>query len=241
MAPVPVPARQVSCCNHRMALTISGYAMVAPSKAQPDTVYSPTQSGYYQAKITTSNGCVATSDSTFIEFFPLPANPVWYNYNNALFLYDSSTLPAQYALQWYSGANPIPVETGLWYCTTGTGVYGLELTDLTTGCMHSYANLVEYNPLFDCTSGVHHVDSDTFTLVPNPASETTTVQLNNRTSTHGILRVWDTTGRLILSKEIPPGQDAMVLDLREFATGLFFVGVLSDSGKRDVRKLTVTH
>jgi hypothetical protein len=85
------------------------------------------------------------------------------------------------------------------------------------------------------------VDSDTFTLVPNPASETTTVQLNNRTSTHGILRVWETTGRLILSKEIPPGQDAMVLDLREFATGLFFVGVLSDSGKRDVRKLTVTH
>lgn len=206
-----------------------------------DTVYSPTQSGYYQAKITTSNGCVATSDSTFIEFFPLPANPVWYYYNNALFVYDSSTLPEHFALQWYAGADPIPGETGLSYCTTSDGVYGLEVTDLNTGCHNSYANLVEYNPLFDCTSGTHNVDSQYFDISPNPASETATIRLDNPFLTHGILRLWDNTGRLILSEKISSGQVDMVVDLRTLASGLYVVEVLGAAGDRRVGKLSVEH
>jgi hypothetical protein len=100
---------------------------------------------------------------------------------------------------------------------------------------------VEYNPLFDCTSGTHNVDSQHFDISPNPASETATIRLDNPFLTHGILRLWDNTGRLILSEKISSGQVDMVVDLRTLASGLYVVEVLGAAGDRRVGKLSVEH
>jgi hypothetical protein len=202
-----------------------------------DFIYQPTQSGYFQAKVTTQYGCVAISDSTFIEFYPLPVPPVWYNYNNSLRLYDTAALPTMYALQWYAGTNPIPGETGIWYCTMVSGNFGLEVTDLATGCASFYANLVENNPLFDCTIGTAELDNSQMSIAPNPASEKVQVQLKNNTG-NGVLHLWDVTGRLLFTEPIRAGQDVVSLDLRNLRPGLFVVELVQDK-RRSVGKLVV--
>jgi hypothetical protein len=204
-----------------------------------DFIYVPTQSGYYQTQIITQYGCVATSDSAKIDFFALPAPPVWYNYNNSLRLFDTAALPALYSLQWYAGSNPIPGETGIWYCSMTSGTFGLQVTDLATGCTNTYANLVENNPLIDCSVGTEDIGSQYLAIMPNPASETALIRLNGHSSV-GTLRLWDVAGRLIYTEKISAGQELIRMDLRNMNNGLFAVEVLLD-GSRSVGKLAVSH
>lgn len=200
-------------------------------------IYKPLETGYYQSRIISQFGCVVNSDSVFVEFHALPEQPVWYNYNNSLRLYDTTALPAHYALQWYKGANPIPGETGFWYCSMSTGNYGLVVTDVTTGCTSSYFNLVQYNPSFDCTVSAQNIDIQTVEITPNPAFETAALRFPV-SQNDGQLRVWDMTGRLLQAERIPAGSDSWLLDVSTLNTGVLNVELLND-GVRYVGKLVV--
>lgn len=202
-----------------------------------DFIYSPTVSGLYQAQIISQYGCVATSDPVEVEYYPLPAAPVWYFYNNSLRLFDTTALPDQYSLQWYAGTNPIPGETGIWYCSMSSGTFGLEVTDLATGCTNFYSNLSVYDPAFDCTVGTENLDNQPVEIMPNPASESATLRLNVHAG-KGLLRLWDVTGRLALEENIQAGLDVMTLDLRHLNPGFFAVELVQD-GVRRVGKLVV--
>jgi len=202
-----------------------------------DFIYKPIQSGHYQAQIISQYGCVATSDSSFVEFYALPAEPVWYNYNNSLRLFDTASLPAQYALQWYAGTNPIAGETSIWYCSMISGNYGLVVTDLATGCSSTYSNLVQHDPLIDCTVGTQDVAVQQLEIMPNPASETAEVRLNGQFG-QGKISLWDMTGRLVSAENIEAGQMLISLDVQRLRSGFYTVEVITD-GLRSVGKLVV--
>jgi PKD repeat protein len=191
-----------------------------------DFIYAPTESGSYQAQIISQFGCVATSAAQEVTIHPLPQSPVWYNYNNSLRLFDTTALPAQYSLQWFNGTDPIPGETGFWYCTMSGGTYGLQVTDLSTGCVALYSNLVEYNPAFDCTVGVQSVAVLPLEIIPNPARTTAQVYLPEAHS-GGLLRLWDATGRLVQQRAIAPEQHVYLLDVSQEATGFYVVEVIT--------------
>jgi Secretion system C-terminal sorting domain/PKD domain len=202
-----------------------------------DFIYSPTVSGAYQAQIISQYGCVATSAPKQIVFHPLPAQPVWYNYNNSLRVYDTAALPAQYSLQWYLGTNPIPGATGIWYCSKISGNYGLVVTDLATGCTSTYANLVVHNPQFDCLVGTQSIEGQSLTISPNPATGHALIILGSDTG-NGIMRLWDVTGRMVLEQTLSAGQESAILDVSHLSPGLYAVEVMAD-GLRRVGKLAV--
>ncbi|MBL7827211.1 MAG: T9SS type A sorting domain-containing protein [Saprospiraceae bacterium] len=185
-----------------------------------DFIYKPTQTGHYQARIISQYGCVAISNPQFIEFHALPESPVWYNYNNSLRVYDTAALPSTYALQWYLGTNPIPGETGIWYCSMNTGTYGLVVTDLETGCTSSYANLVQHNAAFDCTVSVETADLQILKVYPNPASEVATVRLPGFSGDDAVLRCWDFTGRLVFVQTVD-NADEVSIDLAGIPNGVY--------------------
>ncbi len=202
-----------------------------------DFIYSPTISGDYQVRILSQFGCVATSEPKHIEFYALPEEPVWYNYNNSLRVYDTAALPAQYALQWYLGANPIPGATDIWYCSKVNGTYGLVVTDIATGCTRTYANLVAHNPLFDCLVSTQNIGTQSLIISPNPASGITLIGLGGEKG-NGVVRLWDITGRLVMERNISAGEESVSLDVNPLNPGLYAVEILVD-GVRRVGKLAV--
>jgi hypothetical protein len=191
-------------------------------------VYQTTQTGYYQVVVSTPNGCPATSDSVLVEYHPLPAVPVYYNYNNSLRLTDTLALPAEYALQWTEGGAPIEGETGFWYCAMESGSYGLVVTDAATGCTSVYTAAVTYDPAFDCTIGISELAMATLGIFPNPTTGAAWLQLPKPLSSGARVRVWDVAGRLAHEAAASPGAAAIRLDLSQLAAGMFVVEVLAE-------------
>jgi hypothetical protein len=193
-----------------------------------DFIYQATQSGAYQVQYVSANGCVAISDVANLQIHPLPAKPVWYNYNNSLRLSDPSKLPAVYALQWYDFSAPIPGETDIWYCSNKSGTFGLEVTDLETGCKNFYAAPVVNNPNYDCLIGTKSPDMQAFDLLPNPTSGALLLRLHEPLQKEGSIRVWDVSGRLVLSQTAQAGLAELPLDLSLLNAGVYAVEILAE-------------
>ncbi len=193
-----------------------------------DFIYMPTQSGSYQVQYVSIDGCIATSDEALVEIHPLPAQPIWFNYNNSLRVTDTTALPAQYSLQWYNASTPIPGETGIWYCSMESGTYGLLVTDLETGCTNSYAAAVVNNPNFDCLIGTNSPEIQTFEILPNPTTGTALLRLREPFTQDGTVRVWDATGRLLQTLSAQAGMQAISLELGQLSPGMYAVEILAD-------------
>ena len=205
-----------------------------------DFIYEPKQSGYYQVQVNTSYGCSAISDSVLVQIFAVPAQPVYVNINNSLRLADTTALPANYSLQWYSGSSPIPGATGFRYCATETGNYGLLVTDEDTGCTSFYATPVVFDPNFDCTVGTNETFSQALGIFPNPASGAVYIRFGQLPSGGGACRVWDLTGRIVYAGRVPGGADNLMLPVADLNEGVYTVELTAD-GVRGVGKLVVMH
>lgn len=193
-----------------------------------DFIYMPTQSGLYQVQYVSIDGCIATSDEAMVEIHPLPAPPIWFNYNNSLRVTDTTALPAQYSLQWYNASTPIPGETGIWYCSMESGTYGLLVTDLETGCTNSYSAAVVNNPNFDCLIGTDSPDIQTFEILPNPTTGTVLLRLREPLGPNAMVRVWDATGRLLQTLSAQAGMQTISLELGQLSPGMYAVEILAD-------------
>ena len=193
-----------------------------------DFIYMPTQSGAYQVQYISPNGCVATSEVSNVMINPLPEAPEWFNFYNSLRVSHPSDLPAQYALQWYNGSNPIPGETGLWYCSTVSGTYALVVTDLETSCTSSHSAAVTNNPSYNCLTGTNAPDLQTFELVPNPTPGTVLLRLQAPLKLSGIIRLWDATGRVVQTYPAETGRNELSLELGSLSPGMYAVEILAE-------------
>jgi hypothetical protein len=187
-----------------------------------DFIYDLTQSGYYQVQVTNSYGCSAISDSVHIVFYPLPLQPVFYNNNNRLIISDTTLLPANYALQWYEYNALIPGETGFQYCSNHTADYGLEITDLTTGCRNFYSKNIVNNPIYDCTIGTNEVLKTGFSLSPNPTKDYILLQFDYILPVGNSLQIYDIQGKLMQQTQINTGIQQMSIDCSTWSEGIYF-------------------
>ncbi|MFN0035768.1 MAG: PKD domain-containing protein [Saprospiraceae bacterium] len=199
-----------------------------PIAGATDSVYQPAQSGYYQVQYASPDGCLAISDSAQVVYHPLPAPPVWFNYNNSLRLTDTTALPAQYSLQWYYAGIPIPGETGFWYCSMESSTYGLVVTDLATGCTSSYSAPVAHNSSFDCTVGTKLPEAQPFDILPNPTAGAVLLRLHEPLQSGGLIRVWDATGRVVQTLRADVGANAVPLELGALSAGVYAVEILAE-------------
>lgn len=128
------------------------------------------QTGLYAAQYTNANGCTSgLSNSVQIEVLPLPDVPAYVNMQNELTLFEPGNLPQAFQLQWYLDGVAMADETGPALCAVADGLYTLEVTDLATGCHHTFSTYVVVNPAYDCTVGVKPMIENDFRIFPNPA------------------------------------------------------------------------
>lgn len=192
-----------------------------------DFIYMPAVSGVYQVQYVSLDGCVATSEAANVMINPSPEAPEWFNYNNSLRVSHPSNLPAQYGLQWYNGSNPIPGETGLWYCSQESGTYGLVVTDLETGCTSSFSAAVVHNPNFNCLTGANAPVLQAFEILPNPTEGSALLQLPQALQHDAVIRVWDATGRMVQAYAMAAGEQSATLDLGPLNAGVYAVELVS--------------
>lgn len=232
---VNAPAGLMSCAGEEDLVLVSSYGFgnqwlfdEEPIPGATNFVLMPMQSGSYAVQYISADGCVATSEAVNVVFAPLPAPPVWFNYLNSLRLMDSTALPVQYALQWYSGGMPIPGETGIWYCSSETGNYSLVVTDLSTGCTNAYGASVTNNPNFDCLVGTHAPSRTLFEIMPNPTMGTVNLQLQEPLSKPAFVRVWDASGRRVHGLTVQAGNAVVLLELGHLNSGVYAVEIVAE-------------
>lgn len=193
-----------------------------------DFLYQPEISGSYQVQYVSSFGCVATSQAVEVVFHPLPPAPVWFNYNNSLRMTDTTNLPAQFSLQWFKNGIAIPGETDFWYCSTTSGTYILEITDLSTGCRSMHSAPVTNNPNYNCLTSTDAPFYQTFSVSPNPSSGRVSMQFPATLTKGATIKVGDMSGRLLKSTILEGPTDAFDWSLEELAPGVYVVEVLSN-------------
>lgn len=201
--------------------------------------YTATQPGFFQVRVTNTFGCTAISDSVEVVFHPLPLVPYFNNNNNRLTVADTNQLPPTYGLQWYNLAAPIPGETGLTYCVQQTSTYGLEVTDLATGCKNFFQAPIVFNPSFDCTVGSWEVRVGRISVFPNPATDAVVVQFDSPILANGRLRVFDLTGKTLLEMAVGAGSERATFDCAQLPAGVFSLEFSEENGLRQVGKLVV--
>ncbi|MCS7036206.1 MAG: T9SS type A sorting domain-containing protein [Saprospiraceae bacterium] len=235
LPPPPAPvltASQKNACPDEVVILQSSYT-TGPNQwlrngqpipgASKDFIYLPTQSGTYQVQIVDSLGCIAISAGQTITFYNPPAEPVFLNDRNNLILIDTTALPKNYALQWYSQGAPIPGATGFRYCARVSGTYALQVTDLATGCTNRFTMTVTVNPNFDCTVSTQQPDSGVLLLYPNPTSGAAWIRLEEALTSEAQLRIWDASGRLLQQRPVAAGSDQVALQDDSLRAGVYFV------------------
>ncbi len=255
--PVPIepivqfPAGLTACAGSDTIVLVSSYGsgnqwFMDGEKliGQNDFAIQPKISGSYSVQVKNSFGCTAMSKSVDVKFLPVPILPQFWNNKNRQTVLDTTTLPANFALQWFMFDAPIPGENGFTYCVTQTGTFGLEVIDLSTGCKNFYETPVTFNPNFDCTVGTKNVVFGNLEIFPNPATDRATVLLNDyilpTTSGGGSkIQVSDFSGKILQTVEIQPGSKKIDLDCSHFPAGIFTVEIFGKNNFGFVGRLVV--
>ncbi len=124
------------------------YRDTTPILGANSSIWPATESGRYWVVYTNSDGCSAVSDTLNLSFGTVPSSPVFENMDNLLTLFEPEILPDHYSLQWFFNDDLLPGETGQEYCINKSGTYGLQVTDLDTGCSNYYSQPVIYDEGF---------------------------------------------------------------------------------------------
>jgi hypothetical protein len=194
-------------------------------------IYQAVESGSYQVQFISPYGCVAVSAPVTVSIYPLPQEPTWFNFNNMLQVVDTLALPTPYSLQWFNGNMPITGATGIRYCATQNGQYGLMVTDLSTGCTNTYTAQVNHNPNFDCTVGLNELAQGSLTLYPNPSGGQEIWLGTEQDLPAGAgIHIWDAAGRLARTYTTVQAAATQRLDLGQLTPGIYVLELRTAQG-----------
>jgi len=142
--------------------------------------------------------------------------------------------------QWLLDGSPIPGATDAIYFPTTAGNYRCTITN-TYGCARNTAIVAVTACRADDNLGAA---SGSFTLNPNPASNTVNLQLETGAyeSTIGLVQIFDLSGRLVLENniDISNGTVHATIDISAItADGMYIVEVVT-ANTRNRAQLVIT-
>jgi PKD repeat protein len=208
-----------------------------------------TESGTYAVTVSDSCG-IATSAaldvtvfssnaSSDFELYPDSTQPMHYiAENNA-----TGTAPLAYLWAWGDGTTDntaYPIHT---YDIAGTYTICLTVTDA-NGCSDTYCNdyafktasPIAYVQVIDGITGIEDNALNSFSLYPNPAANTVTVELNaSVTSGESIYQLQDVTGNLVLNGSITTTKFS--IDISALSKGIYLLSLFD--GEQQVNRKIV--
>ncbi|MEM1218635.1 MAG: PKD domain-containing protein [Bacteroidota bacterium] len=134
-----------------------------------------TESGNYFVEFTSTDGCTVQSDMILVGAASSPPSPVFSANSYLLTLDVADVLPIDFTVQWFLEDEAINGANDLSYCMTESGSYGLEVTDLTTGCTSLFIASQSFDPDGTCTTNTEEALREIIQLYPNPASDWVTI------------------------------------------------------------------
>lgn len=170
------------------------------------------------------------SIDTVLVFAPPPSG-AFANQQNLLSVVDTALLPmSHYGLQWTLNGTVLPGAEGYQLCALESGLYGLVVTDLATGCTSTFSSFVQYDPNVECASAVNDLQTQVqhIMLFPNPSSGVVQWQWPDSDIQSGRVEVYNSLGIKILEQNDVFGS----VDLSRLPAATYRVRLMAREGKQ---------
>lgn len=211
-----VPLITYDSLNHTLTTPDLGfmyqwYFNDSPINGATDTSWVVTQSGVYHVIAINTTGCVSFSDTTTAIYCDPSIEPlVSIAAQNLLVATD---IPLGYEIQWLLNGFAISGQTNDSINTMMSGSYSVAITD-TFGCVHTSLP-------FSVSLNVGEIDQMNWSVYPNPANESVSIEINSNILPESI-QLLDLTGRIV--KEWDNVNSSVVqLDIRDVPDGYFIL------------------
>ena len=218
--PIPVinPSRNVTLCpNDTLTLTTSSTGSIVWNTGDTTTSIRVADSGAFSITVTTSQGCLNASDTTWVHQAAPFTPPIAQNGSQL-------TTGTYFYYQWLLDGNLIPGATGPTFSPTVSGCYQVTVND-SFGCPATSDTLCLTLNALESTlpPGI--------SLFPNPTSGSCQVILNGKNGM--IWELWDPIGRKLRSGTFSTGKNS--LDLQAESTGIYLLSIHDHSRIYPVR------
>lgn len=174
----------------------------------------------------TANGAVPKAfryDSCYV-FNTAPAIPTISESNDTLYSSPATTY------QWYFNGYQIAGANGPFYVPTQTGNYLVRITDA-NGCVLQYSTDFFYT----VPTGIADVDANnSFSLYPNPTTGLVQIKNSSQLQEFEVI-VADQIGNVILKT-----RNLTTIDLSDYANGIYFITLRSNTIGNITRKISLT-
>lgn len=188
-----------------------------------------TESGNYTVSYTSDGGCTVVAMSVPVSVTPLPVEPIFENTDNLLMLLEDIILTDELSLQWYLNDEIIVDATEPNLCTEESGIYSLEITDMSTGCINRFSQEVEFDvKIENCNlTNIEELALENFKLYPNPTSAWLNVEFDLLSSNDIEINLFDVVGKVqnITTTKINRG---LSLNLENIPSGIYWLQLTLD-------------
>ena len=186
-----------------------------------------TEGGGYFISSITEEGCQNTSPIAFLNPIPVPAPPVLQQESNLLSIFNQSILPDPHSLRWFQEGNLLET-TAFSLCIEETGLYGIELTNSTSGCSSFFESVFSFDENGICSTSAEDLLAkvNEINLYPNPVQNQLTVDLSlNQPLENGTISILNALGQQVdyqlLNNNLQEQQ--FQFDLSNYGTGMYLV------------------
>jgi len=207
----------------------SGTYSLSWSNGNEELQISQLTSGFYHLTVEDEFGCSKTESFEIISPEQLLVEVVIVHPNEfelgAVEVFVTGGTPA-YALTWSNGMNSDQL-VGL-----NAGIYQVTVSDA-NGCSVSKLALLQQ----ESVAGVQDLNDGSYTVYPNPANESVTIQFSN-SDLHDVY-LYNNSGQLIETRM--DQNDMMALNVSQLSNGIYHVELRNKSGNTHRTRVVVQH
>lgn len=156
--------------------------------------------GVYKVAVTTTYGCIDTTNTATVSLYDPAAKPVIKETNPRL-----EVAKTYRSYQWYLNGTPITGAVNYMYITSNKGKYSVVVTDA-NGCSATSDTLYT-------TSGINYFAKEQIKIYPNPTQNRVNIDAPVKVD----IRVVDIVGKVVFE-----GKDVKSVNLENFTDGTYF-------------------
>ncbi len=198
-----------------------------PIPGATDPTLQITEDGAYYISTISEEGCTNTSTQAFLGPIPVPGAPVLKQEGNLLSIFNPAILPDPYSLRWFQEGNLLD-HTAFSLCISETALFGIELTNSTSGCSNFFESVYTFDENSVCSTSAEDLLAKVadIKIYPNPASDQLFIDLTTAsTLENGTIQLLNMLGQQL---EVQPINDnfreqRFQFEVADYPKGLYLI------------------